>query len=766
MILPLLVFIVVIIIIAISLKTEHFQSSTSSSSSMTQAATPAVTRPVTASNVTFLINADITSPLMSTTQLANFIDFLKTQVVNSFSIPDYQFTISHSRVEAEDEDEDQSSNQNTPTQTSNNPTNPTDTSQSVLVTPPRFNTSIEIRFTNRLDVNVVSEGIDNMKLNLFGGVNSFFYNIQQNTSGFSTGAIQISLVDTGETELINQGTYVSGSNVVDSDESDNTTPSTTQPVHRLNKKTILSKSSCVNTEDKCNVGYKPFSYLEFNHNKKTDKPYTNREKTTLKTRFKERCDNEEDAEEVFCCDANDTKLDNVYSYIPSELRSKFKNVVIDKCNNKINSVKVCDGTNCNGEDDNPRQATAYELCKLQNVNDTDINEQGIVNMSKLMPDCYEGKCEDVGKLLELDPEDQNVRITDHYYLIDAIKNNNVEYLKSYYHDKKNNVNDKLEYGYPGNTVLHQAIFDHMDDVVQYLLTLKVDLSKVNKDGNSSFHIACLKGNYDAVHQLLKLGASINCTNNHSDTPLHCAMRSGSYNTALILLNNGANMVLSSKNKYGEIPLHTAVVSKKKNQKIVELLVEYGSPVHSKNNYGKTILGSLLNEEKTIVRETMRTFLQRMYYTKYDEEKYDEMLQKHPEIRPFEIDTDIPEKLQKDYKNYDSRINYKELIKYDDEFVNDRDLYLEKDTRALKANIDNKYFDDDKVAQNNDLEETFVGNNSNNDLVDLPKNNNNRTNMEKKMNNSILKNADKFVMVSTFTALIMLIIVIFFIYLKK
>lgn len=766
MILPLLVFIVVIIIIAISLKTEHFQSSTSSSSSMTQAATPAVTRPVTASNVTFLINADITSPLMSTTQLANFIDFLKTQVVNSFSIPDYQFTISHSRVEAEDEDEDQSSNQNTPTQTSNNPTNPTDTSQSVLVTPPRFNTSIEIRFTNRLDVNVVSEGIDNMKLNLFGGVNSFFYNIQQNTSGFSTGAIQISLVDTGETELINQGTYVSGSNVVDSDESDNTTPSTTQPVHRLNKKTILSKSSCVNTEDKCNVGYKPFSYLEFNHNKKTDKPYTNREKTTLKTRFKERCDNEEDAEEVFCCDANDTKLDNVYSYIPSELRSKFKNVVIDKCNNKINSVKVCDGTNCNGEDDNPRQATAYELCKLQNVNDTDINEQGIVNMSKLMPDCYEGKCEDVGKLLELDPEDQNVRITDHYYLIDAIKNNNVEYLKSYYHDKKNNVNDKLEYGYPGNTVLHQAIFDHMDDVVLYLLTLKVDLSKVNKDGNSSFHIACLKGNYDAVHQLLKLGASINCTNNHSDTPLHCAMRSGSYNTALILLNNGANMVLSSKNKYGEIPLHTAVVSKKKNQKIVELLVEYGSPVHSKNNYGKTILGSLLNEEKTIVRETMRTFLQRMYYTKYDEEKYDEMLQKHPEIRPFEIDTDIPEKLQKDYKNYDSRINYKELIKYDDEFVNDRDLYLEKDTRALKANIDNKYFDDDKVAQNNDLEETFVGNNSNNDLVDLPKNNNNRTNMEKKMNNSILKNADKFVMVSTFTALIMLIIVIFFIYLKK
>ena len=39
MILPLLVFIVVIIIIVISLKTEHFQNSTTSSGTMTEPAT-------------------------------------------------------------------------------------------------------------------------------------------------------------------------------------------------------------------------------------------------------------------------------------------------------------------------------------------------------------------------------------------------------------------------------------------------------------------------------------------------------------------------------------------------------------------------------------------------------------------------------------------------------------------------------------------------------------------------------------------------------
>ena len=40
-----------------------------------------------------------------------------------------------------------------------------------------------------------------------------------------------------------------------------------------------------------------------------------------------------------------------------------------------------------GEDDMFYQATAYELCKLQNVTDSDINDQGMVKLDKLMPDC-------------------------------------------------------------------------------------------------------------------------------------------------------------------------------------------------------------------------------------------------------------------------------------------------------------------------------------------------------------------------------------------
>lgn len=743
MILPLLVFIVVLVIIFISVKTEHFNVT---ESSITESVT--TTQPTTTNESSLIrfgldINlSDVSdTSVLSTTQRTNFMNLLTTQIVTAFSTPDYNFDIYPPYGRSH---------------TVPSPTN--------VTTPSSVNTVFEIRFNSLLNSTEAEASINRLKVNMFGGVNSFYYNRQDGTIGYSSDSIQISLINMFNIglstsllsdEYILLDTYTSNTQPVN-DES--TTPSlssgVTQPVlERLNKKTLLSKSACINSEEKCNIGYKPYSYVQLEGtNPKTGEPYRRAEKESVKNRFKERCENEEDSSEQFCCDPNDTRLDNIYSYIPRNIKNRFRNLVVDKCNNKINSIKVCNDSNCNREEEQPRQATAYELCKLQNVTDSDINSQGIVNLDKMMPDCFEGKCEGVGKLLELNPEHQNVRITDHYYLIDAIKNNNVEYLKSYFHDAKNNVNEKLEYGYPGNTVLHQSIFDHMDDITQYLLSLKVNLSIVNKDGNSAFHIACLKGNYDAVHKLLKLGASINCTNNVGDTPLHCAIRSGSYNTVIILLNNGASMVLSSKNEHGEIPLHTAVVSVKKNQKIVELLAEYGSPIHSTNSYNKTILGSLLEQEKTIVRETMRTFLQRMYYKKYDEAEYDKMLQKHPEVRPFEIDTEIPEKLEKDYRNYDSRINYKELIKYDDEFVNDKDLYLEKNTRALKANIDSKYFDDDKVNPENVIE-TFTNSTESNTVKKL-------------LNNNLLKHADKIVMLSTFSFLIVLIIAILIIYLRQ
>ena len=122
-------------------------------------------------------------------------------------------------------------------------------------------------------------------------------------------------------------------------------------------------------------------------------------------------------------------------------------------------------------------------------------------------------------------------------------------------------------------------------------------------------------------------------------------------------------------------------------------------------------------QNTVVRERIRTYLQRMYYNKYDESKYNKLLKNFPEVRPFEIDTDIPESMRSEFDNYDPTINYKKLIQYGDEFADNRDLYVDKHTRRLKAGIDPKYFDDRDVQNaqantNNNEFNTDTRNNAN------------------------------------------------------
>ena len=55
----------------------------------------------------------------------------------------------------------------------------------------------------------------------------------------------------------------------------------TEPVNDniITTEKLLSKKSCVNTEDKCNGGYKPYSYGIKDINPDTERPYLDSEKT-------------------------------------------------------------------------------------------------------------------------------------------------------------------------------------------------------------------------------------------------------------------------------------------------------------------------------------------------------------------------------------------------------------------------------------------------------------------------------------------------------
>jgi ankyrin repeat protein len=475
---------------------------------------------------------------------------------------------------------------------------------------------------------------------------------------------------------------------------------------QLNK--IISKNSCIDKEKNCSIGYVPYSELElYGINPATKQKFTGSERESLKKRFDDKCKSSNGKDQI-CCDQYDNKLENVRKYIPQEDLDQFDKVSVKKCNNKISEIKVCSKDTEDCGEGNWRKPSVYEICKLRNLDEGDYKGETKIDIDKLTPDCSINQCNSNEIYLRIDQKYNNdAKITENYYLIDAIKKDHVEYLSEYFNTKYNtSVNDKLLFGYSGNTVFHHAIYYNSFKCIEYLLTTNFDYSSVNRDDNSVLHIACLKGNYEAVFKLLKHGVSVECKNIHGDTALHSAVRSGSYNCVKMLLENNAGACVIEKNKYGETPLHTAVIpvtadteldngdnednielNDRMNFNIVKLLVDYGSDIHNKNNKGELIIQTLLKKNKSIVREEIRTYLQRQYYQKYTTTEYEKLLEEYEEIRPFELDTSIDENLKGGYDEYDkNNIEYKNLVTYTDDSELDYNLYTKKRTRALKDKI--------------------------------------------------------------------------------
>ena len=473
-------------------------------------------------------------------------------------------------------------------------------------------------------------------------------------------------------------------------------------------KQILSKNSCIDKDKNCSIGYVPYSELElYGINPSTKKKFTKEERESLKKRFNSKCKSSKGKDQI-CCDKYDNKLENVRKYIPQEDLDQFDKVSVKKCNNKISEIKVCSKDMEDCGEGNWRKPSVYEICKLTNLEKVDYKDKKKINLDKLTPDCATNQCNSSEVYLRIDQKYNNdAKITEHYYLIDAIKTDHVEYLINYFNTKYNtSVNDKLLFGYSGNTVFHHAIYYNSFKCIKYLLTTNIDYSSVNRDDNSVLHIACLKGNYEAVFKLLKHGVSVECKNIHGDTALHSAVRSGSYNCVKMLLENNAGACVIEKNKYGETPLHTSVIpvtdtteldnednednielNDRMNFNIVKLLVDYGSDIHNKNNKGQLIIQTLLKKNKSIVREEIRTYIQRQYYQKYTTTEYEKLLEEYEEIRPFELDTSIDENLKGGYDEYDkNNIEYKNLVTYTDDSELDYNLYAKKRTRALKDKI--------------------------------------------------------------------------------
>ena len=463
---------------------------------------------------------------------------------------------------------------------------------------------------------------------------------------------------------------------------------------------ILTNNSCIDEPKQCNLAFRPYNELEFkNINPRTNNPFSHNEIVNIKTLFNNKCGTYKNSKHQACCNHDDkgvviddkylNNLDDDEKGMIEETLEKYNHVDVSESNNTISSIKVCNKDDKNDCGDGSwKPPDVYELCKLINLDDDEKKTDIYTINSGLTRDCYTSFCND-DKYFTIDNKNMDEIKTNHYYLIEAVKRDDAKYLENYYKNGENK-DAQLKYGYGGNTIFHHAVYYKSDNCIDYLLKFS-NCKKhiVNKDLNNILHIACLNGTYTCVDKLLKCGFSIEHKNKYGDTVLHCAVRSGSYNCVKILLDyNGFSNILI-KNKYGETPLHTSVIplshdseNDRLNYKIVEILVQYGAEIHTTNNLGDTILKTLMNKNKSLEREKIRTFLQRQYYMKYDKDEYSKMLNSHPEIRPFDLNTTLNDNFNK----YSNNVDYKNIVEYSDDKLHNEDLYVNKDTYAIKDKL--------------------------------------------------------------------------------
>jgi ankyrin repeat protein len=428
---------------------------------------------------------------------------------------------------------------------------------------------------------------------------------------------------------------------------------------------FLQQHSCVSRTQECNL-IRPVSELEFYlENPSTGHIYTEQEKQDKLNQYNNMC-GMNDGNKGKCCNPFDSSLNNHKNLIPDDLKQKYPKVKTVNTKNNETALMVCpDGKDCTGF----REPTAYEYCKLS---DATINNENIVESN--VPDCLTANCNKLQTPYVITKDDINAS---NEHLEDAeivrhIKDNNLSGLQSVLNSNKSKINKVLAYGFPGNTLLHEAIYRKSLDCIYYLLETmdKTTLDMKNQDGNTPLHIACLKGMKDIVNMLVKLGVNIHSKNKYGDNALMSSIRAGNEELVRYLLVIGGGLL--EKNDLGENPLFISVITNRKNLNVIRLLCDNGARVLERNNKGNSMLTELKKQEDTVQNREIETYLVNRVF-KYFENMQDyyktKILAQYPEFSPFEIyDKDADKVTPKDYEN---------VVISMDESLDDTELYKEK-----------------------------------------------------------------------------------------
>lgn len=228
---------------------------------------------------------------------------------------------------------------------------------------------------------------------------------------------------------------------------------------------------------------------------------------------------------------------------------------------------------------------SIEMVKLLIDNNANVNATGIRDETPLnIAVAYEH--EKIAEFLILSGATINHGLNQDMLLHMAVFNKNeclVELLLS------NNADITVRYK-NGRTALHLAVSYECSKIVYMLLRKGAKVNDRTESGDTSLHMAVENQNYEVCNILLQAYADVNIENNNGRTPLYIAAGKGYLNIVSLLLDHKPDLTL---NKFA---VHFALGgSELQNKKIILELLAYGFSVDFIIDYNRTQIFDLLKK---------------------------------------------------------------------------------------------------------------------------------------------------------------------------
>ena len=163
-----------------------------------------------------------------------------------------------------------------------------------------------------------------------------------------------------------------------------------------------------------------------------------------------------------------------------------------------------------------------------------INEVDKDNKTALYYAFYRDNPKILDYLLKNGADINTEGVTGQKILTEAIKQNNLDFVKYLTETKHVDINNVNEHNH---TPIYTAVHKNNIEIVKYLATKGVDVNKQYKNGNTLTHKAIEQNNFEMVKCLADNGAKLNIPNNDGITPLQQMFITDKKDMINYLLNN-------------------------------------------------------------------------------------------------------------------------------------------------------------------------------------------------------------------------------------